>query len=265
MASMKNEARLQPIASAHETVAALVTRSNRDAIPVRREFVQRKSGDGTSLPGPLAAFVRANDRFGLLLYLLLLTCASQKPYDVSHHSSVWARALGLPEFNGATARTRVSKAWHRLIERQLVTRERTRRSASLTPLKEDGSGDDYERPSSRFINIRHGLWTSGPLESEGPRWYDVLTLAELAVLLIALMNADDFALPAERVPDFYGVSADTFERGVRALQNHGLLDVSRSRKAAPLAPEGYTIENRHTLRPPFGPMGTMSVATGAVR
>ena len=112
--------------------------------------------------------IRANDRFGLVLYLLLLTCASQKPYDVSHHSSVWARALGLPEFSGATARTRVSKAWHRLIERQLVSRERMRRSASLTPLKEDGSGDDYERPSSRFINIRHGLWTAGPSDSEGP-------------------------------------------------------------------------------------------------
>ena len=106
---------------------------------------------------------------------------------------------------------------------------------------------------------------SGAERQRGPRWYDVLTGAEFAVLLIALMNADDFALPAERVPDFYGVSADTFERGVRGLQTHGLLDVSRSRKAAPLALEGYTIENRYTLCPPFGPMGTMSVATGAVR
>jgi hypothetical protein len=125
--------------------------------------------------------------------------------------------------------------------------------------------DDYERPSSHFINITHGLWTAGPLESEGPRWYEELKLAELAVLLIALMNADDFALPAERVPDFYGISADTFERGARGLQNRGLLKVSHSRKAAPLAPEGYTVENRYTLCPPFGSMGKMGLATGAVQ
>ena len=34
-------------------------------------------------------------------------------------------------------------------------------------------------------------------------------------------------------------------------------------KKAPLAPEGYTIENRYTLRPPFGPRGVL--AKGAPR
>lgn len=75
-------------------------------------------------------------------------------------------------------------------------------------------------------------------------------MAELAVLLIALMNADDFALPAERVPTYYGVSADTFERGTRELRKRGLLQWRRTRKTEPLAPEGYTMENRYTLQPP---------------
>lgn len=260
---MSLEGDTQPTASAYETVDALVERSGRRKIPLRRTFVQRKDDANKSVPGPMAEFVSANDRFGLLLFLLLMTCASAGEFDVSHHSAVWARALGLARPTEATARTRVSKAWHRLSNRNLVGRERRRRSAKLTPLCEDGSGEPYTRPNRDFIAIPHALWTDGP--GDGHRWYEVLSLAELAVLLIGLMNADDFALPAERVPTYYGVSADTFERGARELRKRGLLQWRRSRKTAPLAPEGYTMENRYTLQSPFGPTGVTSSSTGAVR
>lgn len=252
----------QVVATAHETVDALVARSGREAIPVRRTFAQQKDA-GKAAPGPFARFVSSNDRFGLLLYLLLLTCASAPPFDVGLHSAVWARALGIENPTSATARTRVSKAWARLAERQLVDRGRRHRIASVTPLSEDGSGDPYTRPTSAFMSIRHELWTAGP--STAQRWYQALDLSELAVLIISHMNSDDFALPAERAPDYYGVSADTFKRGVKGLKAHGLLDDRWSRKAAPLAPVGYTYEYRYTLRPPFGPMGVSSKATGATR
>jgi hypothetical protein len=261
---MSQAAENLPTASAHETLDALVERSGRSFIPFRRQFVQRKDDANRSVPGPLAEFVRANDRFGLLLYLLLMTCASGGDFDVSLHTAIWARALGVADPMSLTARTRVSKGWHRLVARQLVDRGRRRRTSLLTPLCEDGGGDPYTRPKSHFIKVSHGLWTEGP-PSTDDRWYEVLTLPELAVLFIALMNADDFALPAERAPEYYGVSADTFERGVRGLRKHGLIEVRRSRKAAPLAPEGYTIENRYTLSPPFGPHGTAASTTGAVR
>lgn len=253
-------------ANSRQTVAAMVERAGRDAVPIRREFVQIHEDDGTRRPGPFHLFVSANDRFGLLLYLLLLTCASKAPWDVRHHAGVWARALGADSDAG---RPRVSKAWARLEDRQLVTRERSKRLARVTPLQEDGSGASYTRPTSGFMSIKHALWLHGPVNEKGRRlgkaWYEVLSLPELAVLVIAHMNADEFALPAERVPDWYGVSADTFQRGARGLEKHGLLDVSRRRKIAPLAPEGYTIENRYTLNPPFGPMNVKSAATGAGR
>lgn len=264
MEHMKRVAADLPTASAHETLDALVERSGRSFIPLRRQFVQRKDDQNRSVPGALAEFIRANDRFGLLLYLLLMTCASSGDFDVSHHTAIWARALGVPEPMSLTARTRVSKGWHRLASRHLVDRGRRRRTALLTPLCEDGSGEPYTRPKSHFIKVSHSLWTHGPVDSND-RWHEVLSLPDLAVLFISLMNADDFALPAERAPEYYGISADTFERGARGLRKHGLLEVRRSRKSAPLAPEGYTIENRYTLSPPFGPHGTESASTGAVR
>jgi hypothetical protein len=244
-------------------VDALVTRSARSAIPVRRTFVRQKNAEGKSVPGPFAKFVSRNDRFALLLYLLLLTCASAPPYDVGHHSAVWARALGVPNPTSTTARTRVSKAWARIAERKLVVRGRRHRIANATPLCEDGSSDPYTRPTSAFMSIGHQLWTDGPSAEE--RWYQVLDLAELAVLIIGHMNSDDFALPAERVPEYYGISADTFQRGVTGLKGHGLLDDRWSRKAEPLAPTGYTYERRYTLAAPFGPMGVTSRASGASR
>ncbi len=90
-------------------------------------------------------------------------------------------------------------------------------------------------------------------------------MPELTFLVIALSNLDHFPLPAERGPQYYGISADTLQRGARSLRKFGLLETELKRIKAPLAPEGYTYENRYTLKPPFGPKGKMSLATSSVR
>lgn len=244
-------------ATPHDTVDAIVGASGREAFPLRRAFLQQKR-DGETRPGPLARFVSAGDRTGLLLYFLALTKASQAPWDVSLHSAVWARALDLPFPDTATARGRVSKAWSRLSDRDLVMRTRQGRLAKFTLLREDGSAFPYTRPTRAFVNVPHNFWTHGPAPSR--RWYQLLTLPELAFLVIALSNLDDFSLPVERGPDYYGVSADTLLRGYGGLQNHGLLVVRRSTFTAPLSPTGLSSENRYTLEPPFGPVGRASRA-----
>lgn len=253
-------------ATTHDTVNAIALSTQREAFPLRQTFIQQKL-DGASAAGPLASFVSAGDRTALLLYFLALTKASKEPWDVALHSAVWARALGLPEPTGHTARGRVSKAWTRLVERKLVTRSRRNRIAKFTLLLEDGSGDPYTRPrgkSVRFINVPRALWTAGP-PSGSSRWFEDLSLPELSFLIIALSNLDSFALPVERGPDYYGISADTLSRGYRGLRDMGLLEVHRKRVVAPLAPEGYTYENRYTLQPPFGPRGQISTATSVLR
>ena len=253
-------------ATTHNTVDAIARSTQREAFPLRQTFIQQKL-DGASAPGPLASFVSAGDRTALLLYFLALTKASKEPWDVALHSAVWARALGLSEPTGHTARGRVSKAWTRLVERKLVTRSRRNRTAEFTLLLEDGSGDPYTRPSGksrRFINVPRALWTEGPPNGSS-RWFEDLSLPELSFLIIAMSNLDSFALPVERGPDYYGISADTLSRGYRGLRDKSLLEVHRKRVVAPLAPEGYTYENRYTLQSPFGPRGQISTATSVLR
>lgn len=249
-------------ATPHDTVDAIAKSSRRKAFPLRRVFLQQKRG-GEARPGPLARFVSAGDRTGLLLYFLALTKASQEPWDVSLHSAVWARALDLPLPDTATARGRVSKAWSRLVDRHLVIRARKGRLAKFTLLCEDGSGSAYTRPKTDYLQVPRGLWTEGPTSSE--RWYQLLTLPEFAFLVIALSNLDDFPLPIERGPNYYGVSADTLLRGYGGLQNHDLLVVRSSAFTAPLSPTGLSSENRYTLKPPFGPVGKVSKARSRAR
>lgn len=253
-------------ATPHDTVDAIAHSTQREAFPLRQTFIQQKI-DGASAAGPLARFVTAGDRTALLLYFLALTKASREPWDVALHSAVWARALGLPEPTGHTARGRVSKAWTRLVDRKLVVRSRRKRTAQFTLLLEDGSGNPYTRPSgrsNRFINVPHALWTDGPANGSS-RWFEDLSLPELSFLIIALSNLDSFPLPVERGPNYYGISADTLSRGYRGLRDRGLLKVRQKRLIAPLAPEGYTYENRYTLQPPFGPRGQASTATSVLQ
>ena len=259
---MNSERPTSDPATTHDTVDAIANSTQRVAFPLRRTFIQQKQGR-TSLPGPLASLVSASDRTALLLYFLALTKASQPPWDVSLHSAVWARAVGLPDPIGATARGRISKAWTRLVDRRLVTRARRNRLAAFTLLCEDGSGDPYTRPNASYVNVPHELWTTGP--SPSSRWFEALTLPELTFLIIGLSNLDQFPLPIERGPDYYGISADTLQRGSSGLRRHRLLSVRQRRITAPLSPLGVSSENRYTLESPFGPRGKPSTAVSSSR
>ena len=239
-------------ATTHDTVDAIVGSTRRTAFRLRRTFIQQKHGQ-SSTPGPLATFVSAGDRTALLLYFLALTKASKDPWDVSLHSAVWARALGLPNPNSPATGGRVSKAWTRLVDRNLVARARRDRMAEFTLRCEDGSGVPYTRPKTSFVNVPHDLWTDGPNTSA--RWYETLKLPEITFLIIGLSNLDFFPLPVERGPEYYGISADTLLRGSQGLRRRNLLTVKKRRITVPLAPKGFSYENRYTLQPPFGPHG----------
>ncbi len=239
-----------------ETVDEIVAVSRRHRFfPLRRDFLQRTL-DGKPVPGPLSALVKAGDQRALLLYLLLLTKASSDPWDAALPSTVWARALGLPLPGSRGARSTVSKIWLRLQGHQLIRRERKKRWAHVFLLREDGLGDDYTNPGDvgdRYVRIPLALWTAGP--EQRVRWYQKLTLPELAVLLIARSMSDGFRLPYESGPEWYGISADTVARGIDGLLKQGLLRVDKTFKKAPLSPIGYAAEHRYTLREPFGPVG----------
>lgn len=240
-------------ATEDETRAALLARSRREFTPINKLFVQAAPGS-PSRPGPLSTFVRNRDLRGLRAYLLVLGITSsgdsQDGWSTTLPIGVWARAFGTTrDATPASAATAVSKLLTRLEQRHLIARERRGRERKIrvTLLREDSSGHAYTRPgkgnTDRFLRLPHGFWRDG--------WYERLDLPATAMLLVALHEKYNFELPAERVPDWYGWSADTAERGLATLEQLGLLTHTTRLKKAPLSPTGLTKVNRYLLREPF--------------
>ncbi len=225
----------------------LLKRSRRDAVPIRRAFVQaRQPGGG---PGPLASFVTDRRRRALDLYLLLHAAASRPPWTVELSAVVWGRLLGL---TGRSAAVTVSRQWAWLEQSQLVTTARAGRRTRVTLLREDASGAPYRHPAvgdgetppdGDYFMLPHAYWRAGMQD-----WVDTRSKA---MLLIALSLGDNFIMPLASVHDWYGLSRDSARAGLRGLRGRGFLDVHERQKPAPLSPLGYTYERRYRLRPPF--------------
>jgi hypothetical protein len=243
----------EPAATEDETRAALLAKSKRDFTPVLKLFVQA-APKSPSRHGPLATFVRNRDLRGLRAHLLVLGITSsgdgRDGWSTTLPIPVWARAFDTTrDATAASAATGVSKALTRLEERRLIERERRGRERKIrvTLLREDGSGQPYTRPgkgnTDRFLRLPHSFWLDG--------WHARLDLPATAMLLVALHEKPNFELPTERVPEWYGWSADTAERGLATLEHHGLLTRTTRLKKAPLSPTGQTKVNRYLLREPF--------------
>lgn len=237
-----------PAATPLETIDALLTRSKRSNLPLRQSFVQQGRGKSRS-PGPAAAFLTRRDPRALDLYLLIHAVASAEPYDVTLPAATWARALNLSidKTGNATksSRTAVSKALARLEKLQLITRSRKGKRSCITILDEGGHGEPYKRPATRYFKLPYDYWRE--------EWHLKLVSSEKFVLLVSLSLKDGFPLPAERAPDWYGVSADSVQKGLSGLRQHGLLQFESIPRKAPLAPRGFTEQRLYTLQPPFGP------------
>jgi hypothetical protein len=240
-------------ANEEETRAALLTKSKRAFTPVNKLFVQAPP-KSHSRHGPLAQFVRNRDLRGLRAELLLLGIISsgdgKEGWSATLAVPTWARAFDTTrDATAASAATGVSKILRRLEERRLIERERAglKRKVRVTLLREDGSGQAYTRPgkgnTDRFLRLSHRFWLDG--------WYERLDLPATAMLLVALHEKLNFELPTERVPDWYGWSADTAERGLATLEQLGLLTHTTRLKKAPLSPTGLVKVNRYLLQEPF--------------
>ncbi|MBB6033908.1 hypothetical protein [Phytomonospora endophytica] len=248
----------EPAATTADTRSALLDRARRTSTPVRKTFVQAPSQRAVRRQdrrGPLAAFVKNRDLRALQAYLLIIGATSngdgQDGWSTTHPLKVWARAFGASETaEPSSASSATTKILTRLSERKLITRARSgrERKIRITLLREDGTGHAYDRPDGnaapdRFLQLPHKYWTAG--------WCDKLKLPGLAMLLVALAERPGFELPTEKMPQWYGWSADTAERGFTELLEHGILTKHRYRRTAALSPEGYSYVNSYRLLPPF--------------
>ncbi len=256
--SAVSDAALAP-ASGEETRAFLLTRSKRRSAPISKLFVQAPLG---TVPrhGPLSTFVRHRDLRALRAMLLLLGIISSGDgpdgWSTTLPIAVWARAFDTTlDATPASASTAASKVLARLEDRRLIERTRRGRERKIrvTLLREDGSGEPYTRPTSRFLQLPHAYWLDG--------WYRKLDLPATAMLLVALHEKPGFRLPTERVPDWYGWSADTAERGLTRLADFGVLEVAQRLIKAPLSPSGLTKINEYSLLAPFAPSPSRTATT----
>jgi hypothetical protein len=229
-----------------EAVEALLVRSGRDFLPVRRSFLQTRGA--RKGPSSLSAFGKRESAFDL--YMLIHALASQPPWDVAFPARIWARLLGAPE--GPTGTTLVSRQWTWLEEQQLVATSRTGRLRRITLLKEDGSGDPYSHPGviqgsnpaeGDYFRVPYVYWRSA---------FDLrLSLSGKMVLLIGLSLSADFILPVEHAARWYGLSSTRIHDGLKELRTFGLLGMRVESRKAPLTERGVTFERHYRMLAPF--------------
>ncbi|TSD94860.1 hypothetical protein FOS14_19660 [Skermania sp. ID1734] len=228
------------------TLAELLAASGRKkaSAPIRRDFVQR--GTQTKpVPGPLQLMVQRHDETALDLYLLFMALASGEPWDVTRDARIWGRAIGHGQDADGGASI-VSKAWRRLDETyHLVQRERSGRLSRVTALHEDGQGGEYTYPAEGYLRLSFEYWLADDA------WHHTLSLPGKASLLIALSLKPPFKLPTERGPAWYGLSADTLDRGLRELRDRDVLSRTYREVTNWLSPTGKTTEYTFRLKRPF--------------
>lgn len=246
-ATRRRAARKVPPPPAQDTILDdLLAQSKRGIVPIRKSFVQQGRGK-TTRPGPLAEFVKSHDLRGLEAYLLVHALASGGDYSVQYPSNTWVHALGLNNTGTpASARGAVSKIMKRLADRNLIARERVGRGLSVTLLKEDGQGAEYEHPhraNEQWLRLPYAYWRKG--------YHESLSLPAKAMLLVALSLNDEFQLPSERASRWYGFSSDTAERGLRQLREEHILDGDFEWERDYRSPTLHTQRWTYTLRGDF--------------
>ena len=239
------------VATAAETLADLLDRSGRISVPIRRTFLQLPD----KRPGPLAAFVAGRRPLALDMWLLLHAGASGGEWDVRQPAMSWARMLDMPQT--AASETTISRNWTWLELQRLIRTERDHRVRKVILLMEDGSGEAFERATGKnrgFFKLPYQYFTD--------RIHLDLKLAGKAALLVSLAQQPTFTLPTERAAQWYGISADTLQRGLDELRQHELIKVWSRTKKAPRSRYGYTSENHYALQGPFAraPIATEEVA-----
>ncbi|MEV7177789.1 hypothetical protein [Kitasatospora sp. NPDC093679] len=201
-----------------ETVMKLLNRSGRltRTAPYRRTLLQQGK-PGKTKPGPLAELVRRKQERALDLLLLVGAVTSGGDFSVIEWSTTWGRTVGLYDEGSAT--TSVSRSWKVLRDLRLISTARGSQGKTVvTKLLEDGSGAPYRPPGDGdpYFQLPFEYWEKG--------WYKKLSLPAKALLLITLsLRKPRFALPQERVKDWYGLSEATAGKGINELLKHNIL------------------------------------------
>ncbi len=244
-------------ASSAETRCELLASTKRGFTPVRHIFVQLPRDDKKPRAprgSVLGVLVSSHQERALDAYLLVLAL---EPILGDHdplHSAVWGRLMSDTGMQVGS----VSRTWKQLVDRKLITKVRRSGHALVRPRREDGKAP-YRRPGRAtrddtggwprgdwYFAIPHAYWLDG--------WDQKLSLPGKAMLMIALKEtgtSPSFWMRHEDARPWYGISADTAQRGLAELARDGLVQVFYQKIMAPKSPTGFTTRDHYTLRGAF--------------
>jgi hypothetical protein len=225
----------------------MLTGTKRGFVPIRRTFLQKPRGtQGTR--GAQLAKLSANPS-ALDAYLLLHALASSsEPYQANYPVPTWVQLLRLDEAaSEPAAKSRWSKVVSKLTALELIERRRVGNGMEYLLLDESGDKSPYVRPLTaahgNYFKLPYSYWTDG-LDGS-------LTHPEKLMLLIGLDQLDGFTLPFNQVQQWYGVSENTARRGLRGLEERGLLVSTSTYLPASKSPTGWAESIQYTMTGQF--------------
>ena len=151
---------------------------------------------------------------------------------------------------GSSSAVGISTTLSWLEEIGLIETSRVGNARRVVLLADDGSGHQYRHPALVSPSERVGYFKLS-FDYWLERWHTSLDLAPTAVLLIALSLPEKFVLPQRHGAEWYGISRDTLQRGLKSLRDLGLLTYFPASKAAPTSPTGMTVDRIYSLTGPL--------------
>ncbi len=247
-ASVNDDERLP--ATPESTRDAIVRGTGSGYVPVRHVFVQKH--EGKSRASTLGKLVQQRKRRELILYLLVLTTWDPEQRRSPWPAKVWLRALEVkPQPNHTWSRSSLSETWTELVRLKLVKRTREHRRSRITPRREDRKGGEYTRPDGKTLGERYFVL---PGEFWTGLWFDRLSLAGMAVLLILLKETNKTAeihLTHAETAHWYGISESTAKKGYQELVDHDLVEIRDEFRRANYAENGLTTVRHYSLKGAF--------------
>lgn len=225
----------------------MLSGTKRGFVPIRRTFLQKPRGtEGTR--GAQLAKLSANPS-ALDAYLLLHALASSsEPYQANYPVPTWVQLLRLEEAaSESAAKSRWSKVVSKLTALELIERRRVGNGMEYLLLDESGDKSPYLRPLTaahgNYFKLPYSYWVDG---------HDAaLTHPEKLMLLIGLDQQEGFTLPFNQAQRWYGVSENTARRGLRGLEERGLLMSTSTYLPSSKSPTGWAESISYTMTGPF--------------
>ena len=242
-----------------ELRTTLLGNTRRGYATLRKVFVQQPNTTG-SRPSILGSMV--NNRQETALRLLLLALALEALKDEMLPPRRWTEILNTAH---PCSPDQFTRALEQLEERKLLQRTGTNRLIGLTPLLENGSGNAYTSPTAAGADVGKGFfiipnqaWTTGLIDN--------LRLPGLAMLLVTLHDTHQrpsFQVPLDKMPDWYGISERTAERGYNELLAQNVLLTRVQMVAAPRTPSGLRPITHRALADPYSKDAREALQAGA--